>query len=50
MYSVSDVWVHGRRLLRHRELTTMDESIVKEKVSTWHDAIRDFHQELEKKN
>jgi len=32
---VSDVWVAGKRLLKHRELTTIDLAALTEKISQW---------------
>lgn len=37
---VSDVWVHGRRLLRNRQLTTLDEQAALEKARAWRDKIK----------
>ncbi|GLD99771.1 hypothetical protein PINS_up008499 [Pythium insidiosum] len=47
---VSDVWVNGRQVLASRALTTVSEAEVKQRVHKWHDAIRDFHNELQTKN
>jgi 5-methylthioadenosine/S-adenosylhomocysteine deaminase len=37
---VSDVWVHGKRLLKDRRLTTLDEASILDKASRWRDKIR----------
>jgi 5-methylthioadenosine/S-adenosylhomocysteine deaminase len=37
---VSDVWVAGRQLLRHRELTTIDEQQVLVAAREWGERIR----------
>ncbi len=36
---VTDVWVHGRRLLASRRLATLDEAALREKAVQWHDRI-----------
>ncbi|BAU48631.1 N-ethylammeline chlorohydrolase [Sulfurifustis variabilis] len=37
---VSDVWVHGRRLLKNRQLTTLDERAALQKARAWRDKIK----------
>jgi 5-methylthioadenosine/S-adenosylhomocysteine deaminase len=37
---VSDVWVRGKRLLKDRRLTTLDEASILDKASQWRDKIR----------
>ena len=32
---VSDVWVAGRRLLRSKQLTTLDESAIRQATTDW---------------
>lgn len=43
-HQVSDVWVAGKRLLKDRELTTIDEQSVRQKAENWHDKIVDVLQ------
>lgn len=38
---VTDVWINGRRLLRDRRLTTIDEAAVLDKAARWHAKIRE---------
>jgi len=42
LLSVSDVWVSGRRLLRDRQLTTLDEQLIVAKARKWGDALKAF--------
>lgn len=37
---VTDVWVKGKRLLKNRELLTLDEKTIKEKTKIWQDRLR----------
>jgi 5-methylthioadenosine/S-adenosylhomocysteine deaminase len=37
---VSDVWIAGRRVLRHHQLTTLDESSILSKAASWRDKIQ----------
>ncbi|GLE10611.1 hypothetical protein PINS_up022817 [Pythium insidiosum] len=46
VFSVSDVWINGRQVLASRELTTVKEADIKQRVRRWHAAIRDYHNEL----
>lgn len=41
---VSDVWVAGRRLLKSRELTTLDQAAIHEKITTWSARLRNTRQ------
>jgi 5-methylthioadenosine/S-adenosylhomocysteine deaminase len=36
---VTDVWVNGRRLLANQQLTTLDESALRDKAQAWRDKI-----------
>jgi len=36
---VSDVWVAGRRLLKNRELTTLDQSAIVAKACAWRERL-----------
>lgn len=38
-HQVTDVWVAGRRLLRDRRLTTLDEAEIRAKAATWHERL-----------
>ena len=42
---VTDVWVHGRRLLSGRALTTLDADAVLARVQAWRDRIRPYDSE-----
>ena len=37
---VTDVWVAGKQLLKERELTTIDETVVIETTKLWQDKIK----------
>lgn len=37
---VTDVWVHGKQLMRNRQLLTLDEQELKEKAKFWGEKIR----------
>lgn len=37
---VSDVWVNGRHLLAKHQLTSLDETALREKAAQWHDKIQ----------
>ncbi|RJQ48300.1 MAG: TRZ/ATZ family hydrolase [Gammaproteobacteria bacterium] len=39
-HQVTDVWVAGRRLLRERKLTTLDEQAILARAAQWRDKIR----------
>ena len=41
---VTDVWVAGNTLMRNRQLTTIDETELLEKVDDWHEKIKPVHQ------
>ena len=36
---VTDVWVAGKRVLRDRRLTTLDEPAILQRAASWHDRI-----------
>lgn len=39
---VTDVWVAGKRVLRERRLTTLDEPAILRRATDWHDRIESW--------
>jgi 5-methylthioadenosine/S-adenosylhomocysteine deaminase len=37
---VSDVWINGQQLLKHRKLTQLDTTALTDKVNMWRQSIR----------
>jgi len=41
---ITDVWVAGNRLMKNRQLMTIDEMALLEKINVWYEKIKPFHQ------